>query len=63
MGLTNHDYQLFFLPFFETFIYGLRIEKQDVYNYTQPYTNYTTNPTPSLLQYYTILRLYSNNNV
>ena len=57
--ITNY----FFLPFFETFIYGLRIEKQDVYNSTptlhQPYTN----PTPSLLQYYTILRLYSNNNV
>jgi len=50
MGLTNHDYQLFFLPFFETFIYGLRIEKQDVYNYTptlhqlyiQPYTLYNS---------------------
>jgi hypothetical protein len=57
--ITNY----FFLPFFETFIYGLRIEKQDVYISTPLYTNYTLYSTPSILQYYTILRVYSNNSV
>ena len=43
------------------FFFVLLLRFEDVSNSSQPYTNSTPNPTPSLLQYYTILRLYINN--